>query len=115
MPIPSSPPVGAIAYGESGIGYPISQLEGTSVVLRTSTGLLRVPLTSIHHWELPKPLEPRQPIDVGDKVQLKGTQRTYQVTRVYSVYRCQNTYEHWAELEGSNGSAHWLIGQLLVL
>lgn len=109
--------VGAIAYGESGIGYPIFQLEGSSVVLRTKNGLFRVPLSAIQHWETPpkKPLEPDRDLEVGHTVQLKRTSRTYQVIRMYQTYCGQGEYEDWAELEGPCGPAHWPVGQLEIV
>ncbi|UJB69181.1 hypothetical protein HRE53_22785 [Acaryochloris sp. 'Moss Beach'] len=116
MPIPSSPPVGAIAYGRSGVGYPITRLEGASVVLRTKNGLLRVPLSAIQRWKPPpqEPLEQTKPIEVGDTVQLKGTCRTYRVVRLYQTYCGQGEYQDWAELEGPCGAAFWPVEQLEV-
>ena len=111
--ISNTPPIGAIAFGKSGIGHPITRLESSSVVLQTSNGLLRVPLTSVQHWELPKP----KPLKVGDTVQLKGTDRRYQVIQIYSVYRGlvsgESVFEDWAELETPTGQiAYWKVQQL---
>lgn len=49
----SSPPIGAIAYGRLGIGYPITALEAERVILKTPAGLKRVPIEAITRWEHP--------------------------------------------------------------
>ncbi|KGF73194.1 hypothetical protein DO97_01365 [Neosynechococcus sphagnicola sy1] len=49
----SNPPVGAIAFGRSGVGYPVKQVEGERVVLQTPIGLKRVPWSAVIHWQFP--------------------------------------------------------------
>ncbi|WP_156815630.1 hypothetical protein [Pseudanabaena sp. PCC 6802] len=46
--------VGAIAFGKSGIGCPVTQVEGDRVTVLCSDGKLkRVPLNAIARWEMP--------------------------------------------------------------
>jgi hypothetical protein len=64
----SKPPVGAIAFGRSGVPCIVTALESERVVLRCPDGAsLRVPLTAIARWELPG--VPTIPTP-GDRVQL---------------------------------------------
>ena len=53
MPTISNPPVGAVAYGRSGVGHVIAALKADRVILKTSDGLKRVPLEAVVRWELP--------------------------------------------------------------
>ncbi|MBW4552607.1 MAG: hypothetical protein KME35_16090 [Aphanocapsa sp. GSE-SYN-MK-11-07L] len=45
--------IGAIAYGRSGVGYPVKEVKGDRLVLRTPNGLKRVPWGAVIQWELP--------------------------------------------------------------
>jgi hypothetical protein len=111
----SKPPVGAIAYGRSGAGYTIAALEANRIILKTSSGLKRVPLDAVIRWELPpspKALEP------GQQVKLKGTDRTYTLIEIYRAY-CgrgsddQPFYEQWARLKTvDHKPATWKLNQL---
>ena len=49
----SSPPIGAIGFGKSGVGYPLVRAEGDRLVLRSPQGLIRIPAHSIVRWEVP--------------------------------------------------------------
>lgn len=66
----SNPPVGAIAYGRSGIGSIITALETDRVILRVPDGTLkRVPMSAIARWEMPDPPSKASPtIQKGDHV-----------------------------------------------
>lgn len=113
----SKPPVGAIAFGRSGIGHIITALEADRVVLRCPDGLKRVPLGAVIRWELPP--EPR-PIQVGDRVRLNGTQAEYTVIELYDHFMGwedgDRTYETWARLTTPDGKpATWKIQQLEIL
>jgi hypothetical protein len=56
---------GAIAIGNTGIGYPVTQIEGDRLVLKTPDGLKRVPWSAVIRWELPPPrFQPGQKIEV---------------------------------------------------
>ena len=48
-----SPQLGAIAFGESGVGYPLFRIDGDRLVLNTPKGLIRVPAHSVVRWEPP--------------------------------------------------------------
>jgi hypothetical protein len=51
-PVPR-PPVGAIAYGELGIGYAVQSVEGDRVVIQTPDGRTKaVSLSQICWWEV---------------------------------------------------------------
>jgi hypothetical protein len=111
----SKPPIGAIAFGRSGVGHIITALETDRVVLRCPDGLKRVPLDAVIRWELSP--SPTTPIP-GQQVRLKGTDRTYTLTEIYRVY-CgrgsddQPFYEQWARLQTNEGKpAHWKLSQL---
>ena len=80
----SNPPVGAIAYGRSGVGGIITEIEaeacapsfGGRVVLKFPDGLLkRVPISAIVHWELPAARVKRRKLDLGVQVRYIGTDR----------------------------------------
>lgn len=110
----SNPPVGAIAFGRSGVGCIIEALEANRIILKTPTGLKRVPLDAVIRWELPAstPLAPVR------QVKLKGTSQTYTLVETYQVY-CgrgsddQPFYEEWAKLTTSDCKpAHWKLSQL---
>jgi hypothetical protein len=53
MPTISKPQVGAVAFGRSGLGYIIEALEADRILLRTPSGLKRVPLGAVIRCELP--------------------------------------------------------------
>lgn len=116
MLMSSNPPVGAIAFGRSGVGHIIKALEANRIILKTPSGLKRVPLDAVVRWELPAPTAPAP----GQQVRLKGTDQTYTLTEIYEVYcgrgpddeRC---YEQWAKLQASDGKpATWKLSQLEV-
>jgi hypothetical protein len=54
----SKPPVGAIAFGQSGVGYPVKEVEGDRLVLQTPSGLKRVPWGAVIRWEVPAATPP---------------------------------------------------------
>ena len=58
----SSPPPGAIAFGESGSGYPLVRIEGNRWILQGPSGLIRVPAHAVVRW-LP-------PITIGAHVKI---------------------------------------------
>jgi hypothetical protein len=68
----SNPPIGAIAYGRSGIGGIITEIEADRAVLRFPDGLKRVPIGSIVRWELPRSTVNHKPV-LGDRVRYVGT------------------------------------------
>jgi hypothetical protein len=110
----SKPPVGVIAYGRSGAGYIIEALEADRIVLKTPSGLKRVPFDAVIRWE--PPLSPK-PIEVGERVQLKGTQAEYVVIELYDHFMGwkdgERTYEQWARLQTSDHKpATWKLTQL---
>jgi hypothetical protein len=49
----SPPPVGAISFGQSGVGYPVTQVEDDCLVLTTPNGLKRVSWSAVIRWEVP--------------------------------------------------------------
>jgi hypothetical protein len=110
----SSPPIGSIAFGRSGAGYPVIEVHADRIVLKKDDRPWAVNPVAIARWELPRPIQP------GDRVRLKGTQAEYTVVEVYSV-RCgrdendEPFFEQWARLETSDGKpATWKIQQLEV-
>jgi hypothetical protein len=114
MPTISKPPVGAIAFGRSGVGHIITALEADRIVLRCPDGLKRVPLGAVIRWELPP--EPKT-LTPGHRVRLKNTQAEFVVTEIYQHYMGledgDRTYERWARLQADDGKpAHWKVCQL---
>jgi hypothetical protein len=110
----SKPPVGAIAFGRSGVGHIITALEADRVVLRCPDGLKRVPLGAVIRWELPA--IPTTPIP-GQRVRLKNTALEYVVIELYDHFMGlvdgERTYETWAKLTDSGGkTATWKLSQL---
>ena len=69
----SNPPIGAIAYGRSGVGGIVTEVEIDRVVLRFSDGLKRVPISAIARWELPASKVKQHKLDLGDRVRYVGT------------------------------------------
>jgi hypothetical protein len=67
MPTSSKPPVGAIAFGKSGIGCPVTQVKGDRAVLQTPNGVKRVPLSAIVRWQFPA-----QKFHPGDRVSINA-------------------------------------------
>lgn len=111
----SSPPPGAIAYGRSGAGYIIEALEANRIILKTSSGLKRVPLDAVIRWELPP--SPKA-LSAGQQVRLKSTDRIYTLIEIYRAY-CgrgsddQPFYEQWARLKTADDRpATWKLNQL---
>lgn len=52
----TNPPIGAIAYGRSGVAGIVTDIESDRVVLRFPDGQKkRVPVAAIARWELPAP------------------------------------------------------------
>jgi hypothetical protein len=113
MPTNSSPPVGAIAFGRSGVGCIIEALEANRVILKTPNGLKRVPFDAIIRWELSA--VPNEPT-VGDRVKLKNTHLFYTLIDVFEVPYWINgdrTVELWARCQNIEGRiATWKLGQL---
>jgi hypothetical protein len=65
-PVPR-PPVGAIAYGELGIGYAVRSVEGDRVVIQTPDGRTKaVSLSQICWWEL----NPNASLDLSKEVRV---------------------------------------------
>jgi hypothetical protein len=108
-----SPPIGAIAMGKSGIGYPVVHIESDRLVLQTPDGLKRVPWSAVIRWEIPQIAKPPS---VGDWVQLQNTPTRYLVLTIFEVYAGLDNepiHEPWAKLEGQDGElAFWKQGQL---
>jgi hypothetical protein len=80
----SEPPVGAIAFGKSGIGCTVTQVEGDRVVLQTPSGLKRVPIAAIACWKMPT-----QKLKPGDRVRYIGKKFAVQYGGVPMVF------QHW--------------------
>jgi hypothetical protein len=55
MPQQSSPipPIGAIAYGESGVGFEVIDYDGECIIVDSPDCELCVPLSAILRWETP--------------------------------------------------------------
>jgi hypothetical protein len=94
MPTISEPPVGAIAYGRSGVPCIVTALESERVVLRCPDGAsLRVPLTAIARWELPPELvselakAPVKVLAVGDHVLINSINATGIVAQLDNQYQ----------------------------
>jgi D-serine deaminase-like pyridoxal phosphate-dependent protein len=109
----SKPPVGAIAYGRSGLGYIIEALEADRILLTTPSGLKRVPLDAVIRWELPAPINPAP----GQRVRLKGTHAEYMVIEIYDHFMGwkdgDRTTETWARLKTADSKpATWKLSQL---
>lgn len=51
----SSPPMGAIAFGKSGVGYPVIEVHPDRIVLKKDGEPWAVNLVAIARWELPHP------------------------------------------------------------
>jgi hypothetical protein len=112
----SRPPIGAIAFGRSGLGHIITALEADRVVLRCPDGLMRVPLGAVIRWELPAKPKTLTP---GQRVLLKNTALEFVVIDIYDHFMGwvdgERTYEQWAELQTNDVDgrpAHWKIQQL---
>lgn len=60
----SSPPVGAIAYGRSGIACTVIRVEADRIVMTCPDGIKNVPVNAIARWEMP-PMT--QPFQKGDR------------------------------------------------
>jgi D-serine deaminase-like pyridoxal phosphate-dependent protein len=78
-----------------------------------------IPLESVKGVAQQKPnlLVMPRPIQIGDRVRLKGTQAEYVVIEIYSHFMGwedgDRTYEQWARLQTDNGKpATWKIQQL---
>lgn len=78
----SKPPVGAIAFGKSGIGCTVTQIEGDRLVLQTPNGTKRVPIAAIVRWEMPT-----QKLKQGDRVRYIGNRFAVQYGGVPMVFR----------------------------
>jgi D-serine deaminase-like pyridoxal phosphate-dependent protein len=112
----SSPPIGAIAFGKSGAGYPVIEVRPDRIVLKRADGPWAVSPMAIVRWELPAP----RPIQPGDRVRLKGTQAEYVVIELYQHFMGledgDRTYETWAWLTTADGKpARWKMQQLEVI
>ncbi|WP_019498373.1 hypothetical protein [Pseudanabaena sp. PCC 6802] len=79
----SKPPVGAIAFGKSGVGCTVAQNEGDRVVLQTPSGLKRVPIAAITRWKMPT-----QKLKPGDRVRYIGKRFAVQYGGVPMIFRC---------------------------
>jgi hypothetical protein len=114
----SKPPLGAIAFGRSGVPCIVTALESERVVLRCPDGAsLRVPVTAIARWELPA--VPKTPVP-GQRVRLKNTALEFVVIELYDHYMGmqdgERTYETWAKLTTPEGKpAHWKLSQFEVM
>jgi hypothetical protein len=113
----SKPPVGALAWGRSGVGCIIEALEANRIILKTPSGLKRVPFDAVIRWELPAV---PKPIQIGDRVRLKNTALEFVVVEIYDHFMGledgERTYETWAKLTTEDGRpAHWKLNQLEVL
>ena len=108
-------PIGSIVHGRQGNEYRVIGIDADQIILEFPDGSHKRVLQSvIHRWELPpNPLE-HSSIEVDGIAHLKGTKRKYRVIRMYQVFRGQDSYEQWAELEGPCGAAFWPVEQLEV-
>jgi hypothetical protein len=111
-----SPPIGAIAFGKSGAGYPVIEVRPDRIVLKRADGPWAVNPVAIVRWELPAP----RLIQVGDRVRLKNTQLEFTIAEIYSVRdgsdNGEPTFEQWARLQtDDNRPAHWKTRQLEVM
>lgn len=109
----SSPPIGAIAFGKSGAGYPVIEVHPDRIVLKRDGQPWEVDPVAIASWEMPSP----QPLEVGDRVRLKNTNREYTITEIRDVRdgsdNGEPTFETWARLQTDDGNpAHWKLRQL---
>ena len=99
----SNPPIGAIAYGRSGVGGIITEIEaeayapsfGNRVVLRFPDGLKRVPISAIVRWELPAAKVKRRKLDLGVQVRYIGPDRN-------SVKQYAGVLEIWSMGKGGD-------------
>jgi hypothetical protein len=109
----SSPSLGAIAYGITGVPCIITALEADRVVLRCPDGFKRVPLGAVIRWKLPA--APKVPT-VGDRVKLKNTNLFYTIIEVFEVpywISGDRTVELWARCQAVDGrAATWKLCQL---
>jgi hypothetical protein len=113
----SKPPVGALAWGRSGVGCIIEALEANRIILKTPSGLKRVPFDAVIRWELPAV---PKPIQIGDRVRLKNTALEFVVVEIYDLFTGledgERTYETWARLKTSDDrAAFWKLSQVEVL
>jgi hypothetical protein len=109
----TSPPVGAIAFGRSGVACTVAEVQPDRVVLLCSDGVKQVRPTAIARWELPtKPGTPKS----GDRVKLKNTNLFYTLIEVFEVPYWINgdrTVELWARCKSIGGwIAAWKLCQL---
>jgi hypothetical protein len=109
----SSPPVGAIAFGLSGIACKVAEVQPDRVVLLCPDGLKQVRHTAITRWELP-PIT--RALAMGDRVKLKNTNFFYTIIEIFEVpywISGDHTVELWARCQHLEGRiATWKLGQL---
>jgi hypothetical protein len=115
----TNPRIGARIFTHKGNSGIVEQLEDERVIIRIPDGILKsIPLTAIARWELPA--IPKTPVP-GQRVRLKGTDRTYILIEIYEVYYGRGSddqpfYEQWARLKTPDGKpATWKISQLELL
>jgi hypothetical protein len=94
----SNPPIGAIAYGQSGVGGIITRYEADRVVLRLPDGLKRVPIDAIDRWELPAPsVKLITQFQIDDRVRYTGSNRHLQQQyagelTIWEISKCDDGY-----------------------
>jgi hypothetical protein len=106
-----SPPIGSIAFGRSGAGYPVIEIHADRIVLKKDDRPWAVNPVAIARWELPKAIQP------GDRVRHKQTGQTFTVIELYEHFLGwqdgDRTFERWAKLQTLDGRpAHWKLQQL---
>jgi hypothetical protein len=137
----ASPPIGAIAFGKSGIPYQVIECHSQRVTLRCpDESLIDVEPSAIVRWEHCVDakgeseskvsfanFQPKadQPPTVGDWVRLRGGDAIaqnprYRVLELFQVYagvkNGEPIHEVWAKLQGHDGGlAYWKLNQLEVL
>jgi hypothetical protein len=79
MPMISNPPIGATAYSRAGSACTVAEVGDNRVLLNCPSGSVRVPLSAIVRWEIPKPTPTStpppiktnpQPFQLGDPLEV---------------------------------------------
>jgi hypothetical protein len=111
----SKPPIGAIAFGKSGIGCSVIEIAPECITLLHPEGkTLKVLSKAIIRWET----SIRTPPQTGDRIRVKNTSLFYTLIEVFEMPYWINgdrTVELWARCEGIDGQiVKWKLCQLQV-
>jgi hypothetical protein len=97
----SSPPVGAIAYGKSGLAYEVLEVMPDRIRLKNESGETIARISAILRWEPPV-----------QRYKLKGSGKIYTLVESHEVNVC-GTIETWGKFLDPTGLlCHWAMSQM---